>query len=883
MMKRNVALSALMGASVGVMAWLPNAAHALPAFPAQDEDWEPLTHKGQPLTDVTGDYVDHRDIVGSSSAPSVYAYRDADFLYFRMRLDADPQLSSTNFNDYGWGVEFDGDKDSDDYEAIATLNGFASPDQVELYENLIQATPNSPRDLSESFIASFVASKHARVELADSSINGDADYFVDWAIPLRELGYTQVDIARPLRFVFGTTELVNTLSRDLLNGTSTRIEDSISDYLLCTALGCVPYDNDGDGQTAAEGDCNDDEITIFDGAAEVPYDGIDQDCSGADLNDLDNDGYPGGASGTDCNDSNNAVHPGATEICGNLLDDNCSGGDAVCEVGDSDRDGFTIGEGDCNDLSNSIYPGAPETCGDLIDQDCSGADLSCADQDNDGDGVSENGGDCNDRDGKISPNVAEICGDGIDQNCSGGDLSCLEVDNDGDGFTEVQGDCDDSEASTKPGATEVCGDKLDNNCDGMVDATDSDQDGFPISTVCNPIGQTDCNDASDAAYPGATESCDDIDNDCDNNVDEGFSNFDDDPYADCVDADDDNDGSVDVADCDDLNPEISPLEQEICDGIDQDCDEAIDENFDSDDDGFLSAADCSALGGNDCDDEDAAINVDATERENGKDDDCDGWVDDSSTFDSDEDGLDNTTEYEANLDPFVDDTDEDGLSDLAEYGGGNEAADSDDDGTIDALDSDSDNDGVLDSVDTCPTVKNVDQKDLDRDGKGDACDADDDNDTIVDADDNCPSLSNTDQGNVDGDNLGDACDGDIDGDKIANEDDNCPLNSNADQADDDGDGKGNVCDDTDDDADQDGVLAAEDNCRDVSNPDQYDSDQDGLGDECDELPYDALVIQGTGCSMTGANSGSSTGTFALVAGLLGLISRRRRTSRGAQA
>lgn len=419
-MKRSTSLRALLGATLGVLV-LPGAAHALPVFPSQGDDWEPLTHKGAPLTDLTGDYVDHRDIVGNSSAPSVYIYRDADFLYFRMRVDADPLLSAGNFNDFGWGVELDSDKDAADYEAIATLNGFSSPDQVELYENLLQATSGSPRDLSESFIASFVASKHARVEQADTNINGDADYFVDWAIPLRELSYTQVDIDQPLRFVFGTTEVISGLTRDLLNGSSTRMQDSISDYLSCTLLGCVPFDNDSDGQTAANGDCDDDNASVFTGALKVPYDGIDQDCSGADEADVDNDGAEGGPDGTDCNDANPAAYPGATDLCGNLIDEDCSGADATCEVGDTDKDGFTIGEKDCNDLSPTIYPGAPEICGDSIDQDCSGTDLSCLDQDNDGDGVTENGGDCNDLDDSISSDALDLCGDGIDQDCSGAD------------------------------------------------------------------------------------------------------------------------------------------------------------------------------------------------------------------------------------------------------------------------------------------------------------------------------------------------------------------------------------------------------------------------------------------------------------------------------
>ena len=85
------------------------------------------------------------------------------------------------------------------------------------------------------------------------------------------------------------------------NGASTTATVTISE---------VDVDNDGFGVTA---DCNDDDDTIYPGADEVPYDGIDQNCDDEDLVDVDGDGFASVnvPDGSDCDDDNPDIYPGS--------------------------------------------------------------------------------------------------------------------------------------------------------------------------------------------------------------------------------------------------------------------------------------------------------------------------------------------------------------------------------------------------------------------------------------------------------------------------------------------------------------------------------------------------------------------------------------------
>ncbi|MCK6530025.1 hypothetical protein L6R50_21535 [Myxococcota bacterium] len=358
---------------------------------------------------------------------------------------------------------------------------------------------------------------------------------------------------------------------------------------LAAAAGCVPAPCDLDDPT----------VLLGPGAVLVAYVDADGDRWGSqEVRVCDEDGNAEAPEGTvnrggDCDDTDPANSPGLTEVCDGR--DNDCDGVPEAEGADADGDGVRACDGDCDDQDPTTWPGAQEIC-DGVDNDCAGGPDPDED-DEDGDQVRRCDGDCDDSRAEAFPGAEELC-NGRDDDCDGGP-GPLEIDADGDGSLACQ-DCDDADPGNSHLGEESC-DGLDNDCDGAVDEgldrvtsyldADGDGSGDPATAVstCDgvPPGHvadgSDCDDGRPDVHPGAVETCDGVDQDCDGVPDDGLA-------VETWYADADGDGVGDAAtarsgcggaepgevsaagDCDDADAGVHPGAEEVCDGRDGDCD-----------------------------------------------------------------------------------------------------------------------------------------------------------------------------------------------------------------------------------------------------------------------------------------------------------------------
>ncbi|OGH86196.1 MAG: hypothetical protein A2294_03295 [Candidatus Magasanikbacteria bacterium RIFOXYB2_FULL_38_10] len=281
------------------------------------------------------------------------------------------------------------------------------------------------------------------------------------------------------------------------------------------------------------------------------------------------------ANSLDCNDMNAAIHPGATEVC-NGLDDDCNNevDEDVLSIffEDSDSDtygnrsmwlmacsvpqGYVTDDADCDDTRSNVHPGAAETC-DGLDNDC----------------------DTETDEGVQSLFYRDADGDNYG-NVSITASACATP----TGFVNNSTDCNDESAAIHPGATELCN-SLDDNCNGQTDELWSDVLGQTCLEgvgECKREGQYVCKaDASSAqcnavAGMAGVEVCDNADNDCDDTIDEGLTQGTTCGVGACA-------GNTGIETCSAgawSNNTCDPLfhaTDETCDNADNDCDGETDE------------------------------------------------------------------------------------------------------------------------------------------------------------------------------------------------------------------------------------------------------------------------------------------------------------------
>jgi hypothetical protein len=175
----------------------------------------------------------------------------------------------------------------------------------------------------------------------------------------------------------------------------------------------------------------------------------------------------------------------------------------------------------------------------------------------------------------------------------------------------------------------------DNDAAAAFNSEDADGDGFCPSDQCDDTSLFggDCDDSNPDANPAAAEACDGIDNDCDDRIDEAFD-VDQDGFFDGLAPECILNYPPEMLDCNDQLAVINPGAEEACDGTDTDCNGIVDDGLDVDNDGYR-ICDTPA----DCDDADPNIYPNAPEICNGEDTNCNGFPDDGVGLEfSDTDG-----------------------------------------------------------------------------------------------------------------------------------------------------------------------------------------------------------------------------------------------------
>ncbi|QUR94809.1 Ig-like domain-containing protein [Macrococcoides canis] len=491
-------------------------------------------------------------------------------------------------------------------------------------------------------------------------------------------------------------------------------------------------------------------------------------------------------------------------------------------VNDSDEEAAGLDPKNPDTDGDGIKDGAEDTDGDGINNDDESVDSGTTITDEDGDGVADIVDPATkllDTDGDGNPDVTDTDddNDGVndsDEEAAGLDPKNPDTDGDGikDGAEDTDGDGinnDDESVDSGTTITDEDGDGvadivdpatklLDTDGDGNPDVTDTDDDNDGVNDSDEEAAGLDPKNP-DTDGDGIKDGAEDTDGDGINNDDESvdsgttITDEDGDGVADIVDPatkplDTDGDGNPDVTDTDDDNDGVNDSDEEAA-GLDP-------KNPDTDGDGIKDGAEDTDGDGINNDDESVDSGTTITDEDGDGvadivdpatkplDTDGDGNPDVTDT-DDDNDGVNDSDEEAAGLDPKNPDTDGDGIKDGAEDTDGDGINNDDESVDSGTTITDEDGDGVADIVD--PATKPLD---TDGDGNPDVTDTDDDNDGVNDSDEEAAGLDPKNP-DTDGDGIKDGAE-DTDGDGINNDDES--VDSGITITDEDGDGVADIVD-----------------------------------------------------------------------------------------